>query len=71
MNIKKHFSLIRDKFKVYLTAFCFAAGILIAGGESTFWPWHIPIGIVLVGASSVMANVWEDDTEQPYRDDSP
>ena len=61
MNIKKHFLRIQDKLKVYLTAFCFTVGILIAGGESTFWPWHMPIGIALVGASCVMANVWEDD----------
>lgn len=52
-----------NRLKIYLTALCFAAGILIAGGESTFWPWHIPIGIALVGASCIMANLWRNDTE--------
>lgn len=61
MNITKLSKQVRKNFKIYLTAFCFAAGILIAGAESTWWPWHIPIGIALVGASSIMANVFKDD----------
>lgn len=63
MKIKTLFRQVRSHFKVYLTGFCFAAGLLIAGAESTWWPWHIPIGIALVGASCIMANVFKDDTE--------
>jgi len=62
MKLKKLFNQVRNRLKVYLTAFCFAAGILIAGAESTWWPWHIPIGLALFGASSIMANLWEDDS---------
>jgi len=50
-----------SNIKDYITAVCFAAGILIAGAESTWWPWHIPIGIALVGASCIMANIFSDD----------
>lgn len=62
MKKKKRFSQILDNLNIYITAFCFTAGILIAGAESTWWPWHIPIGIALVGLSSIMANRYEDDT---------
>ena len=61
--MKKIFRQIKKNFKVCLTASCFCFGILIAGAESTWWPWHIPIGIALVGASSIMANRYGDDTE--------
>lgn len=58
---KKIFSRALNYLKIYLMAFCFTSGILIAGAESIWWPWHIPIGIALVGASCIMANVWEND----------
>jgi len=63
MKIKTLFVWVRNHLKIYLTASCFCFGILIAGAESTWWPWHIPIGIALVGASSIMANIFEDDKE--------
>jgi len=62
MKTIKLFKQLRKNLKIYLTAFCFTAGLLIAGGESTWWPWHILIGIALVGASCIMANVFQDDT---------
>ncbi len=60
--MKKFFRKIKKNLKIYLTALCFTAGILIAGGESTFWPWHIPIGLALFGASCIMANIFENDS---------
>lgn len=54
---------MRNKIYDFLTALLFTSGLLIAGGDSDYWPWHIPLGLALFGLSVIVANRTQDDTE--------
>jgi len=67
MKTKKYYRMVRDKLKIYLTAICFCFGLLIAGAESIWWPWHLPVGLAVFAFSVFMARKSQNDKEQQNR----